>query len=432
MPYIHGPKNCEVMPFSALDRQKEIYLKGLGGIRPVVSMDAGKLEENAKGRMSPRAFAYIAGGAGVESTMRANRDGLEGIRIVPRMLRNVEERDTSITLFGKKLSSPYLLAPIGVLELVHPEADLAVAKAAAKLEVPFIFSNQASYTMEACSSVMKGSPHWFQLYWSKSNELVTSFIKRAERCECSAIVVTLDTTLLGWRPRDLDLGYLPFLEGKGIAQYTSDPVFEKMLDEAVPAASPQKVNLQSIQALITMVNKYPGDGFIKKLRSGKPIKAVRKFVDTYSNSRTTWDDLKFLRAQTKLPILLKGILHPDDATKALDAGMDGIYVSNHGGRQVDGSLSSIAALPEIVRLVDGKVPVLFDSGIRGGADAFKALALGATAVCIGRPYAFGLAIAGQQGVSEVLMNFMSDLELTMGLAGCKNISEINRSMLSGL
>jgi lactate 2-monooxygenase len=419
------------MPFSAVDRQKQIYLEGLSGTRPVVSIDATKLEERAKAHMSPRAFAYIAGGAGVESSMRVNRDEFEKTRIVPRMLRNVEERDMSIELFGKKLASPFLLAPLGVLELVHPEADLAVAKAAARLGVPFIFSNQASYPMEACSDVMNGAPHWFQLYWSKSNDLVASFIQRAEKCGCAAIVVTLDTTLLGWRPRDLDLGYLPFLEGKGIAQYTSDPVFEKMVEEAEPAEQlKQKVNLQSIQALITMVNKFPGKGFLKKLRSGKPLKAIRKFVATYSNSRTTWEDLKFLRAQTKLPILLKGILHPDDALKAIDGGMDGIYVSNHGGRQVDGSISAISVLPEIVRVVNGKVPVLLDSGIRGGADAFKALALGARAVCIGRPYAYGLGIAGQQGVNEVLMNFMSDLELTMGLAGCKNISEIDRSMIA--
>lgn len=419
------------MPSSALDRQKQIYSEGLSGVRPGVSTDASKLEESAKAHMTPRAFAYIAGGAGTESTMRSNRESLEQIRIVPRMLRNVEVRDASIELFGKRLSSPFLLAPLGVLELVHPEADLAVAKAAAELDVPFIFSNQASYSMEECSAVMNGASRWFQLYWSKSNDLVASFLQRAERCGCSAIVVTLDTTLLGWRPRDLDLGYLPFLEGKGIAQYSSDPVFEKMLDEPEPEdAKKQKVTLQTIQAFVTMVNKYPGSGFLKKMRSGRPVKAVKKFVATYSNARTTWDDLKFLRTQTKLPILLKGILHPDDASKALDEGMDGIYVSNHGGRQVDGSISAIAALPEIVRVVNNKVPVLVDSGIRSGADAFKALALGATAVCIGRPYAYGLAIAGQQGVREVLLNFMSDLELTMGLAGCKNISEINRAALS--
>ncbi|HMG88883.1 MAG TPA: lactate 2-monooxygenase [Chryseolinea sp.] len=419
------------MPFSAVDRQKQIYLEGLNGFRPAVSIDANKLEENARAHMSQRAFAYVAGGAGAESSMRLNREEFEKIRIVPRMLCNVEERDLSIELFGKKLSSPLLLAPVGVLELVHPEADLAVARAAAQLGVPFIFSNQASYPMEACASVMNGAPHWFQLYWSKSNDLITSFIQRAEKCGCSAIVVTLDTTLLGWRPRDLDLGYLPFLEGKGIAQYTSDPVFDKMLEEPEQTERlKRKVNLQSIQALVTMVNKYPGNNFFKKLKSGKPLRAIRKFVDTYSNSRTTWDGLKFLRAQTKLPILLKGILHPEDALKAIDNGMDGIYVSNHGGRQVDGSIAAISALPEIVRVVKGKVPILLDSGVRGGADAFKALALGATAVCIGRPYAYGLAIAGQRGVNEVLMNVMSDLELTMGLAGCKNIPEINRSMIA--
>jgi lactate 2-monooxygenase len=206
---------------------------------------------------------------------------------------------------------------------------------------------------------------------------------------------------------------------------TSDPVFQKMLDESDDTANEKRnVNLRTIQGLISMVNHYPGKGFYKKLASGRPVRAVRKFVSTYSNPFTTWDNLKFLRAQTKLPIILKGILHPDDARKAIDAGMDGIYVSNHGGRQVDGSISSLDALPEIVNAVNKKVPVLLDSGIRGGADAFKALALGATAVCLGRPYVYGLAIAGQQGVSEVLRHFMADFELTMGLSGCKNTDGI--------
>jgi lactate 2-monooxygenase len=237
--------------------------------------------------------------------------------------------------------------------------------------------------------------------------------------------------MLAWRPRDLNLGYLPFMEGKGIAQYTSDPVFQRMLDEPDDSTVlDQTRNLSTLKGLINMVNKYPGKGFFRKLRSGKPIKAVRKFVSTYSNPSTTWDDLKFLRSLTKLPILLKGILHPDDARKALDAGMDGIIVSNHGGRQVDGSIASFDALPDVVNVAGGKIPVLLDSGIRGGADVFKALALGASAVCIGRPYVYGLAIAGQAGVSEVLRNFLADFELTMGLAGCRNISEINRDVLS--
>jgi lactate 2-monooxygenase len=255
-----------------------------------------------------------------------------------------------------------------------------------------------------------------------------SFVQRAEQCGCSAIAVTLDTTMLGWRTRDLDMAYLPFMEGRGIAQYTSDPVFQKLMDEPEPQTK-RKVTLQLLNGLITMTKNYPGNGFFSRLRSGRPIKVVQKFVSIYSNPALTWDDLKFLRERTKLPILLKGILHPDDARKTIDYGMDGIIISNHGGRQVDGSISTFEALPKITEVVNGKIPVLLDSGIRGGADAFKAIALGAKAVCIGRPYVYGLTIAGQQGVSEVLRNFSADFDLTMGLAGCKNISEITRESL---
>jgi len=418
------------MASSSLDWQKEIYLSGFAGIRPIVNIDLLKLEETAKARMSPEAFAYIAGGAGNESTVRSNREAFEKVKIVPRMLRNVSERDTSIELFGQKLPSPLLLSPVGVLEMVHPEADVAVGRAASEMSVPYIFSNQASKPMEQVASAMGNSPRWFQLYWSKSNDLVASFVQRAEKCGCSAIVVTLDTTMLGWRTRDLEIAYLPFLEGKGIAQYTSDPVFQKLMDE--PDLNPQvkrKVTLQTIHGLIQMVNNYPGSGFFSKLKSGRPIKAVQKFVSMYSNPAITWDDLSFLRKHTKLPIVLKGILHPDDAKKAVDYGMDGVIISNHGGRQVDGSISTFEALPKIVEAVNGKIPVLLDSGVRGGADVFKALALGAKAVCIGRPYVYGLTIAGEQGVKSVLKNFMTDFELTMGLAGCKSISEITKNSL---
>jgi len=414
---------------SATDWQSQIYLNGFAGFRPKINIDLTTLEESARKAISPEAFAYIAGGAGNESTVRANRDAFEKFKIVPRMLRNVGERDTSIALFGQELPSPFLLSPVGVLEMVHREADVAVAKAAAELGVPYIFSNQASRPMEMCAEAMGKSPHWFQLYWSKSNDLVASLVQRAEKCGCSAIVVTLDTTMLGWRTRDLELAYLPFLEGKGIAQYTSDPVFLKMLEEQTEDDVKRKITFQSVMGLMGIVKNYPGNGFFQKLRSGKPVKAVQKFVSTYSNPCTTWEDLKFLRQHTKLPILLKGILHPEDARKAMDVGMDGIIVSNHGGRQVDGSISTIEALPKIAEVINGKIPVLLDSGVRGGADAFKAIALGAKAICIGRPYVYGLAIAGQQGVYEVLRNFMTDFELTMGLTGCKNISEITKETL---
>ncbi|MBT1699154.1 alpha-hydroxy-acid oxidizing protein [Fulvivirgaceae bacterium PWU4] len=418
------------MNSSALDWQKQIYLNGFAGILPKVEINLQSLEDHARAVMRPEAFAYIAGGAGNEHTMAANRAAFEKFRIVPRMLCDVGARDTTLTLFGKKLPSPFLLSPVGVLEMVSADADVAVARAAAALGVPYIFSNQASRPMEACAAVMGDQPRWFQLYWSKSNDLVASFVQRAEKCGCSAIVVTLDTTMLGWRTRDLEIAYLPFLEGKGIAQYTSDPVFQRMLDEPDDAPDlKRKVTWRTVRGLIRMVNRYPGDGFFRKLRSGRPVKAVRKFIATYSNPCTTWSDLRFLRTCTRLPIVLKGILHPDDARKALDHGVDGLIVSNHGGRQVDGAVSTFEALPDIIRVVDSKIPVLLDSGIRGGADAFKALALGATAVCIGRPYVYGLALAGQQGVYEVLRNFMADFELTMGLAGCKNLYEIDQKSM---
>ena len=324
--------------------------------------------------------------------------------------------------------APLLLAPVGVLEMAHKEADVAVARAAAKEGVPFIFSNQASRPMEECVGVMGNAPRWFQLYWSTSDELVESFVRRAERSGCDAIVVTLDTIMLGWRTRDLDLAYLPFLRGKGIAQYTSDPVFTQSLSEPEEPAGETKINFSTLKALVEMARNYPGSS-LKNLVSGEPLAAVQKFISTYSRPSLTWEDLAFLRQSTELPIVLKGILHPEDAGKAVGHGMDGVIVSNHGGRQVDGAIAALDALPEVVKAVDGHLPVLFDSGIRGGADVFKALALGATAVCVGRPYVYGLALGGEEGVREVLRNFIADFDLTMGLAGCRSVSEITRESL---
>lgn len=409
---------------NALDRQRTIYIAGATGLRQTIPFDPLLLERSAQAKMSPEAFAYIAGGAGLEQTMRVNSEGFHRWQIVPRMLRNVENRDTSIDFFGTKIQSPFFLAPIGVLEMAHPDADLAVAKAAAKRGIPYVYSNQASVPMERCAAAMGTAPRLFQLYWSRSNDLVASFLQRAEACGCTAIVVTLDTTMLGWRVRDLDLASLPFLRGQGIAQYTADPVFQRLLDEPDETLPPKaKVTWEAIRTLYAATRNYPG-GFWETLRSGRGLKAVRKFVQIYSRPNITWADLPFLREHTRLPVILKGILHPDDARKALDYGIDGIYVSNHGGRQVDGSVGAIGALPKVVEAVRGKAPVLFDSGVRGGADAFKALALGASAVGIGRPYCYALAINGEAGVAELLENWLADFELTMGLAGCKNVEEI--------
>ena len=412
-------------------RQAEILLDGVRGVRPRVPVNVDELEARAKQAMSAEARAYVAGGAGTESTMRANRSAFDRWRIVPRVLRDVSVRDTSVELFGRQLPSPVIVSPIGAIELAHSDADLAVARAAATLGVPFVFSSQASVPMETCTSVMGNSPRWFQLYWSKDDELVASFVSRAERCGCDAIVLTVDTTWLGWRTRDLDLGYLPFLQGKGIAQYTSDPVFMRKVHDPLPGATPPRgrVTLAALRAALGMARSVPG-GTVSNLRTGTALAAVRRFVATYARPSLTWYDLKTLRAMTKLPILLKGILHPDDARRAVDEGMDGVVVSNHGGRQVDGSIASLDALPGVVAAVDGRVPVLIDGGIRGGADVFKALALGARAVGLGRPYVFGLALAGEAGVREVIANVTGEFELTMGLAGYKSVSEIGPDALT--
>jgi lactate 2-monooxygenase len=378
-------------------RSAEIYMAGaFMNKKPQIPIRFDELEAAAKAVMLPEAFDYIAGGAGEEETARENRLAFERWRIVPRQLCGVAGRDSSIALFGQRLKSPLLLAPIGVLELAHPEADLAVARAAAAEAVPMILSNQASVPMEKAAEALSGQPFWFQLYWSASNELTASFAARAEACGAKAIVVTLDTTLLGWRPRDLKNAYLPFLAGKGIAQYTSDPVFRATL-----ARPPEEDSLG----------------------------AAAKFTEIYSNPALCWSDLAFLRERTKLPILLKGVLHPDDARLAIEHGMDGIVVSNHGGRQVDGAIAALDALPSVTDAAGGKVPVLFDSGIRSGADIFKALALGASAVLLGRPYAYGLALGGTDGVREVIRNILADFDLTMGLSGCSSVAAIARERL---
>lgn len=419
------------MKKNAVDRQKEIYVQGLGGVQPVVPASLEKLEAKARECMSPRAFAYVAGGAGKEQTVGNNRSGFGAWKIIPRMLTDVSERDTSVELFGQRYPGPFLLAPIGVLELAHKDAELAVAEAAAECGTPMVFSNQASVAMERVAAALGDTPRWFQLYWSKSDQLVRSLVQRAENCGCSAIVVTLDTTLLGWRTRDIDLAYLPFLTGKGIAQYTSDPVFNQLLDEEQEAGSALKppANWETILNILSLMRNYPG-GFISNLRSKRPLKAVAKFISIYSRPSLTWEDLSSLRKMTRLPIVLKGILHPEDARLAVQHGLDGIIVSNHGGRQVDGAISTIEALPAVVEAVEGKIPVLMDSGIRSGADTFKALALGAKAVLLGRPYVYGLAINGASGVADVIKNFMADFELNMALAGCRSVAEIGRHCLA--
>ena len=412
--------------------QSRIYRDGTFGTSTKVPVHPERLERAARRAMSANAWAYIAGSAGIETTAAANRAAFAGWEIVPRMLRQVEERDLGIELFGRRQRTPFLFSPIGVLEMLHGEADLVVARAARRLEVPMIISTQGSRSMEQISAEMGDAERWYQLYWSNNDELVASMVSRAEACGATAIAVTLDTHILGWRPQDLDLGFLPFARGQGIAQYTSDPVFLDLVARRAEQPSTQDLprpTLTALRSLASVTSRYPGGSFLSKLRSPLPRAAVETFLDVFSRSSLTWENLKFLREHTSLPILLKGIQHVDDAKQALEYGMDGVYVSNHGGRQVDGAIGSLDALPGIVEAVDGRVPVVFDSGIRCGADAFKALALGATAIAIGRPWAYGLAIAGEQGAVEVMSNLIAELDITMGLAGATTVAELTPDLL---
>ncbi len=381
------------------ERELQIYALGLSGGKPSVPVPLDLLDQKAKEILTPRAYDYVAGGAGGEDTMRANREAFYLWRIVPRMLRDVSKRDLSVELLGAWLPAPVLLGPVGVQEIVHNDADVASARAAASLGLPFVLSTVSSRSMEEVAqsaAKVAGSPRWFQLYWGKNAELTASMVQRAERAGYSALVVTLDTHSLGWRERDLHHGYLPFMLGQGLANYFSDPVFRGLL------AQPPEQN---------------------------PAAAVQLWGSLFSNAALTWKDIAFLRQHTHVPIILKGILHANDAARALDAGADALIVSNHGGRQVDGSVGALDALPGVVREVNGRVPVLFDSGIRRGADVFKALALGARAVLLGRLYMWGLAVAGEEGVRDVLLNLVADLDLTMALSGYTCCRELDASAL---
>jgi lactate 2-monooxygenase len=379
------------MSFSGALIQNAIYIAQQPLEWPIAAAD---WERAAEERLDPGAFGYIAGGAGAESTMRANLAAFERWRIRPRMLTGNVSRDISVEVLGMKSAAPFFLAPIGVLSIAHEEAEVGAARAAAAAGVPVVLSSAATHSIEQVAET--GAPRWFQLYWVNDREICESFVRRAEEAGYAAIVVTLDTLTLGWRPRDLRLAYLPFIKGEGCGQYFTDPVFLSKLDK-----SPEE---DLLTAAATMLATFPNIGL-------------------------TWDDLAWLRAQTSLPILVKGVLTADDARLALDHGVDGIVVSNHGGRQVDGAVAALDALVE-VRDALPDATVLMDGGIRCAADVVKAVALGADAVLLGRPYAYALAVGGQRGVEELLQNLMAELDLTLALAGAHSIRELDRSWLS--
>jgi lactate 2-monooxygenase len=390
--------SAETPPPAFGDYYREIYAKGmLAGERPTLPMAWAELEERAREALDDRAVAYVFGGAGSEDTMRANLQAFRRWRIVPRVLRkDLSVRNLSVELLGTAMPAPVLLAPIGVQTLLHPDGELASARAAAAIGLPFITSTASATSLEEIAEANGDGPRWYQLYWPNDDELAASLVRRAEAAGYSAIVLTVDNYLPGWKPRDLQQAYLPFLEGVGIAQYLSDPIFKAALEK------PPEEDIGA---------------------------AVGHFLGVFANPALTWERLEWLRGATSLPIVLKGILHPDDAGQARERGVDAIVVSNHGGRQIDGAIASLDALPPILDAVGEGMTVLLDSGIRSGADAFKALALGADAVLVGRPYLWGLALDGQNGVETVLRCILAELDLTMALSSCTELGDLHPSLL---
>lgn len=376
------------------DHQHGIYLDGFKGQLPQLPLRAEELRQSAADILPPEAYWYVAGGAG-EASMRANREAFDQYRIVPRMLTDVSQRDLGVTVLGKRQAHPLLLAPVGVLGIIHDEAEVAVAQAAAATDVPMILSTVSSKTMEEVADTLGNTRRWFQLYWPGNADVTRSFVQRAEAAGYEAIVVTLDTKMMAWRERDLQLAYLPFLQTHGLSNYFTDPAFRKLLD------------------------KPPEDD---------PESAVWLWTQLFSAPEKTWDDLAELRRMTDLPLVLKGLLHPDDAQRAVQAGVDGIIVSNHGGRQVDGAVAALDALPRVADAVAGRIDVLFDSGIRHGSDVLKALGLGASAALLGRPYVWGLACQGGDGVAEVLRRMLADVDLNLAMSGYSRLDQLGRSM----
>jgi lactate 2-monooxygenase len=378
------------------DLQNEIYLAGLSGMLPSLPMSFAELERRAELALPPGTWSYVAGGAGDEHTQRTNRTAFDHWGVVPRMLRASTDRDLSVELFGTTLRTPIFLAPIGVIGICTQDGhgDLAAARAAAATGAPMMASTLSEDPLEYVAAEFGELPGFFQLYCPTDPEVAASIVQRAEAAGYRAIVVTLDTWVTGWRPRDLRTSNFPQLRGHCLNNYFSDPVFRAGLQRP-PEEDPQGAILRWTQVF------------------GQPL---------------SWDDLPWLRSLTKLPLLVKGICHPDDARRAKDGGVDGIYCSNHGGRQANGGLPALDCLPGVVEAAEG-LPVLFDSGIRSGADVIKALALGATAVGVGRPYAYGLALGGVDGIVHVLRTLLAEADLIMAVDGYPTLKDLTPDTL---
>ncbi|MBY4127095.1 alpha-hydroxy-acid oxidizing protein [Rhodococcus fascians] len=387
----------EARPSNFSDHQLGIYAAGMFAQQtPPITTNLARLEDQAAEKLSPEALGYIVASAGSGSTARANRAAFDKWAIAPRMLRSSAARDHACTVLGTEMPAPLLIAPVGIQTLAHPDGELATVRAAAELGVPYIHSTQASHSFEQIAEAGGDAPRWYQLYWPTDEAVLLSFLQRAKDTGFTTLVVTLDTTLLGWRPADLDRGYLPFLANLGIENYLTDPAFQAGL------AQPVEEN---------------------------PVAAAMHWAQMFPNPGLSWKNLSFLREHWDGPIVLKGICTVGDAREAVAHGVDGIVVSNHGGRQIDGARPSLDALPSIVDAVGDDLTILFDSGVRTGADMAKALALGADAVLLGRPFLYGLALGGQEGVAHVLRCLLAEFDLVTSLSGHAGAGELGRDSI---
>lgn len=373
------------------DYQNELYLAGLNGVLPKVPVDFATLEQRAEAALPTSVLNYVQGGCGDEFTQRSNAEGFHRWGLTPRMMVDTSTRDLSVELFGLTLPHPLFMAPIGVAGLCAQDGhgDLAAARAAAATGVPLTVSTLTNDPLEDVAHALGETPGFFQLYTPKDRDLTESLVRRAEGAGYKAIVVTLDTWLTGWRPRDLNSGNFPQLRGHVLSNYFSDPVFLRMLEK------PPHEDLPA---------------------------AVRQWMAIFGKV-LTWDDMAWLRSLTRLPLVLKGICHPDDARRAIDGGADAIYCSNHGGRQANGGIAAIDHLPGVVA-ASGDTPVLFDSGVRSGSDVVKALALGARAVGVGRPCLYGLALGGAEGAAHVLRSLLAEADLLMAVNGYPTLADL--------
>ena len=372
--------------------KEDLLLKNINGDKPFpICFD--DLEKAVADSIPAGPYGYVRSGAGGEESLRNNRNAFTKYSIVPRFLTDVSNPDTSIELFGKKHPTPFLFAPVGMNKMAHEDGELAVVRAAEKLEMPYIQSTVSSYSLEEVATVAPNHTKWFQLYWSTNEEIAYSMAARAEAAGFEAIVLTVDTVMLGWREEDVRNQFSPLKLGLARGNYVNDPVFTASLKD------------DSFEAYV--------EGVLSNI-----------FHPTLN-----WDNVRELKRRVNVPVLIKGILHPEDARLALEVGVDGIIVSNHGGRQLDGVIGSLDALPSIVEVAGGHVPVLLDGGVYRGIDALKALALGATAVCIGRPFVYGLAYAGEHGVYQVMQNLYNEFKVSMGLAVQRTIAGLRNVTL---